>query len=220
MAESAAHFSALLKHVEPMLRENGFLRKRAIFYVTRGENVGLIEFQKSVKSRSDALVFTVNAGVYVSRIRRFLRGEMAEKWPELDDCHWRERIGSMLPSRNDMWWQVESDAAVDRVAEEVSAAITSTVIPQVRAYLDETTLRDLWLRGQSPGLTDMQRLTALSVLLMDIGPVERLAFVLDELRRQSEGKPNEAVVASHIQKVERERSIRSRRSTPARQMAK
>ena len=59
----------------------------------------------------------------------------------------------------------------------------------LNCVLDDTCLRDAWLNGYAPGLTHMGRLRNLAALLDAIGPRERLAAVIEEIRRS---RPYEA----------------------------
>ena len=62
-----------------------------------------------------------------------------------------------------------------------------TAIPFVLGHLQDQTLRDMWLEGKSPGITPLQRLRNLNLLLAVIGPASELPRVLEELRQMSRG---------------------------------
>jgi hypothetical protein len=168
-----------------------------------GTSVGLIEFQSSDRSTKEKLIFTVNLGVYLRPIARFFHPAAVKDRPRIGDCHWRERLGYLLPERGDKWWNVESLQELDRSISEIHLGLTEYGLPQLLRYLDPAELRDEWLSGRSPGLTDTQRLLNVSVLVQELGPYERLPMLFDELRLQSEGKPHEKVVESHIGKLSR-----------------
>lgn len=58
-----------------------------------------------------------------------------------------------------------------------------------------------------PGLTDIQRLMNLSVLLVVLGPQEQLDEVIKEMDQLSEGRPTRPMVASHIRNLHSSRAL-------------
>jgi hypothetical protein len=181
---------------------HGFRRAGNAFYLDRGTSVAVIDFQRSDKSSKEQLIFTVNLGVYVRRIAQFFHPAAKDR-PRISDCHWFERLGYVLPERSDKWWNVGSVEELDRAVTEIHLELTTYGVPELIRYLDPAELRDGWLDGRSPGLTDMQRLLNAALLLQEFGPHERLSAVLDELRAQSQGKPHEKVVKNHIERIKR-----------------
>lgn len=204
MPKSAAQaFTQLLKTVEGILRLAGYARSQRTFRLLVDPGVGMIEVQKSAKSTSDRVILTVNVGVWSARVARFMTGRVESGPLAVDDCHWRERIGFLLPDRDDRWWTIGGgdDAAI--VTGAVGGAIESVAVPAVNAHLRDEALRDEWLTGKSPGLTDIQRLLYLTILLKEIGPHGALPTAVAELERKSEGKAIESVVMRHIEKLGR-----------------
>ncbi len=190
----------LSRWIAPALREQGFSRRGSTFHLREEGNWGMINVQRSQTSTADQVSFTVNLGVASRRLMAFWQ-QPAEKRPSVWDCHWRERIGFLLPARQDRWWTIDADTPPHTVAQEVRDATVSLAVPEVRRNLSDEALRDLWLAGRSPGTTDIQRLLYLSVLLQVIGPVERLDAVIAELRAKSAGQPVAATVAVHLDRL-------------------
>lgn len=201
MVTAQDEFKNILKRVERTLPAEGVKRVRHTYYIHRESNVGLIELQKSMRSTRDELFFTVNVGAYSARIASFARRSANADHLAISDCHWRERIGFIISENEDKWWSVKSCSDVERVVEEVCSAVTSAMPPLLK-YLEDENLRDLWLNGRSPGLTETARLLYLSVLLREIGPSDRLPDVIAELRQRSQGKPHEAMVERHVEKLQ------------------
>lgn len=53
----------------------------------------------------DGIKFTINVGVFIKSLLVFRTG--AEKAPAkviINDCHWSERIGNLMPVKQDFWW--------------------------------------------------------------------------------------------------------------------
>ncbi len=77
--------------------------------------------------------------------------------PTIPDCHWRERIGFLIPDRFDKWWEVNDEHQAQQVGAEIVALLDSVGIPALEAVASTRNLRMLWASGRSPGLTDVQR---------------------------------------------------------------
>src|SRR5450755_529492 len=96
-------FSRIIEITAAKVAQFGFVRRGAILRTLNLGNSGIIEFQKSTKNSRDKLLFTVNLAVVC--------GELLEPYqPALEkarsaDGHLRQRIGMLLPGRQDKWWE-------------------------------------------------------------------------------------------------------------------
>lgn len=183
-------FKQLLREVASELRRHGFTRNGQRFYLQDDGNWGLISFQKSTRSTPLKLMFTVNLGVASARLLRFFppaRFRVAEgKAKPLDpECHWRQRLGYVLPEKQDEWWSMTSGTDLDQLAGEIQGYLINLAVPQIQKHISDQALLELWLSGESPGLTQLQRLEYLSVLLKGLGPRRLLEQTLEELRHTS-----------------------------------
>lgn len=190
-----------LKTVQGTLKPLGFERSKSTFWTRSGNNIGIIDVQRSVKSAVDRVIFTFNIGVWSDRIGRFGPGNAKSHPPVVDDCHWHERIGFLLPDREDKWWTISANDDPAVVTEQLSRVIVDVAVPALFTHVSDEALRDEWLTGRSPGLTEMQRLMYLTILLKEIGPDDALASAIAELKKTSEGKPIESIVVRHLQKL-------------------
>lgn len=194
----------LVGRIAPVLKGHGFSRKGLTFYINRDGNYGLINFQKSTKSNSDMIIFTINIGVISRRLLQFFSAEQRSTDLFVDNCHWRERIGFMLPTRQDKWWTIEANTSTEHLAEELCEYIVSLAIPEINKYIEDEALRDLWLSGRSPGLTNFQRLMNLSVMVKALGPSDELESVMRDLQQAVEGQPTASVAERHLRRLEQE----------------
>ncbi|MDP9178986.1 MAG: DUF4304 domain-containing protein [Gemmatimonadota bacterium] len=199
---TARVFTQLLRSVESILGPAGFARTKRSFWIQSGNNIGIIDVQKSRKSTADRVLFTLNLGVWSDRVGSFVAGGTKSHPPEVDDCHWRERIGFLLPDREDKWWTINESDDAAAVIDDVGPVMESVAVPAVIAHINDDALRDEWLMDKSPGLTNVQRLMYLSILLKEIGPQDALSGVVADLKRNSQGKLTEAIVTRHVQKLE------------------
>ena len=202
--QAAYAFTTLLKDmVGPELKEHGFSKKGPTFYLWCKDNWGLINFQKSSSSTNESITFTVNLGVASSRLLKFFSSVKETGKPSIWDCHWRERLGILLPEHNDKWWVLYRETDLESLHNLLSRNLRELVIPEIARYIGDEQLRDLWLEGKSPGLTNVQRLLYLSVLLKALGPLDYLGPVLEELQRISIGTPAYSMVEVYLQKLNR-----------------
>ena len=200
MRPSDAFQEVLSRWVGPTLREHGFSRSGSNFHLREHGNWGVINVQKSQKSTAAEVIFTVNLGVASQRLLEFWQQPSSRK-PSVWDCHWQQRIGFLLAAHRDTWWTIDATTPADAVGQEVARAIGDQAVPEIRKVLSDEALRDLWLAGKSPGLTDIQRLLYLSVLLKHAGPADRLGGVLAELQSKAAGKPVASRVAVHLERL-------------------
>jgi hypothetical protein len=194
-------FVALMTKAKAPLNRAGFTGSGRTFRVKHDRNVGLIDFQRSVKSSSRHVVFTINLGVWSGRVATSISGTSAHERPGIEDCHWRERVGFLLSDQQDKWWTVENNLDAEAVQRELLPLLEVTVVPAVLTHVSDTALRDTWLDESAPGLTEFQRLMYLTILLKELGPTERLADVVANLKTESEGKATEAIVQHHLRKL-------------------
>ena len=194
---SGGGFEEIVNRVADFLRQRGFTRRGNTFFRVQAGNWELIELQKSQKTRADAVVFTVNVGVVSGRLARFFSIPLKSNEPPHDsEWHWRQRLGFLLPEGRDKWWTLDQRVGLEQVSREIEGAL-ALALPEIEKHLQDEALRDLWLTGRSPGLTEVQRLKNLAVLVKALGPEERVAPTLDELRRVS--KANAVLLEQRLQ---------------------
>lgn len=166
------------------LKPLGFRRTGSQLYVESDDNWGVIGFQRSpVSGLVPRDSFTVNLGVVSRRLVAFFSSTrlVAGKLPEVNH-HWRERLGFLLDPPRDEWWPLDADlTAIIKLLKE-------RAVPLIRRHMTDEALRDLWLSGQSPGLTYLRSIECLCVLLQALGPTEPLPDLLRQIEAKSPGK--------------------------------
>ena len=140
----------------------GFRRRGSLLRAVSQGNAGLVEFQKSTKSSADHILFTVNLAVVCGALLEPEQSSLEKvRSPE---AHLRQRVGMLMPGRPDKWWEIRNGVDVGALADEVSTLIATDAAPYVARYLDPGELIALWETGQSPGLTETQRVRYLEKL--------------------------------------------------------
>jgi hypothetical protein len=157
-------------------------------------NTMLLSLQKSQSSSSSASSVTINFGVYSKLIGHKLGDEEAAAI-DVKRVHWRKRL-SRADGR-EQWITIKSTDSASVVASMLISAIED-VLPDLNEHAGDEALRDTWLSGFSHGLTAMQRLLYLAILVSEIGPADRLAPVVSELRRLVAGGIHEGLIEQRL----------------------
>jgi uncharacterized protein DUF4304 len=153
-------FKTMVSTVAARLSVRGFAKRGAVLHKSAGNNVALVEFQRSLDSTKERIVFTVNLGVICGD----LSDERVSGKLSAMHAHWRERLGFLRPDRDDKWWEITAKTNVIALANELSAAIEELALPYLDKYLDSRALVALWESGKSPGITAGQRARLLEQL--------------------------------------------------------
>jgi hypothetical protein len=200
--ELRSKYQQLLSRIALTLKYHSYKKRNSNFYIQKNGNWGIINFQKSTKSSSTQIIFTVNLGVASTRLLNFFSVIYSKKGPNIWDCHWRRRLGQ-LSEGEDVWWSIDIGTSIEELSEYILSQIVSYAIPEIGKYLDDNELRDLWLSGHSPSLTEFQRLMNLSVLLKEMGPHELLEPILRKMKQISIGKPTSFTTDIHLRMLNR-----------------
>lgn len=67
-------------------------------------------------------------------------------------------------------------------------------LPELNKLENDVAMRDLWLTQRSPGLTEMERLINLSILLRALGPPDQSAATIESLEKLAASKSLPTVV--------------------------
>lgn len=155
--------------LKPQLSNHGFRRKRYVWSRNGEEVRQLIDYRldRHNPPAADEVRFTVGLGVVSYRLCHFY-GISAQtvRW---DDCHWRMRLGFLLPEKRDVWWTI-GDRLAETVKQEQKGYLLSVALPELGKRLRDDQLLDEWLSGSSPGLTAGQRLMNILILGRSLRP--------------------------------------------------
>src|SRR6266446_4056805 len=97
-------FDGVIKVIGTRLKTLGFTQRGKAFTIATGANCGIIDFQRSVKSSKNALLFTITLGVVCGDLLD--SGSSAARKAQILDAHVRQRIGMLLPDCPDKWWEI------------------------------------------------------------------------------------------------------------------
>jgi hypothetical protein len=135
-----ARFADMLRlEIASELRSLGFTGSGARYVLPDDDRWLLVGFQKDRYNRADTVRFTVNLTA-VGR-KAWTDARAGQPWlPEQPsgNAHYPVdglqviRLGSLLPPREDRWWEVTTSRGSTRVSAEVLAAIEQAGLPWLR----------------------------------------------------------------------------------------
>lgn len=134
--------------IGPLLKDRGFRKSRQTFWKDSDMILAVISFQKSQWNSNEVVSFTVNVGI---ASKRLMPAHPAHRPPRVEACVVQERIGWLLPIREDLWWEIRSDTDIDRVADDVKAAIVRGVLPFIRRFPNDQALLSYWAEAIAYG---------------------------------------------------------------------
>ena len=158
------NYKTLISAIGKSIKDFGFKKSGDNFFYSENGNIGVINFQKSKNSSSEIVLFTINLGVYSSSLKVFDQPGINSK-PSISDCHWRQRIGFLLPENKDYWWPIDATVSLDHLIAEVTDVLISIAIPEIKKHIADTSLQEYWMNGISSGLTEQQMYLYLIALL-------------------------------------------------------
>ena len=188
-AENLKHLKAcLIKRLAP----SGFIGAGDIVWCKVHDTVVVVEVQKDRKyNTKEEVRFTVNAGISVDALRDVVAaagGPSSSDVPPSERCHWRQRLGHLLPVQSDVWWSVRDEKSAQSVCDEIASGLIDVALPKVEAMASSEALVRSWQEGRGPGLTEYERRANLAKLLMVLGRKEEAQVAAQALEEASLGK--------------------------------
>jgi Domain of unknown function (DUF4304) len=180
--------------VRRRLKARGFTAKGMTFYQrVDGGNTIMVSLQKSVESFAAEAKIVINYGVYSARLGERLQSDPSSA-VDIWKAHWRKRL---TENGREKWLFVNATNDAEDQAQVILAAFES-ILPDLLDHSTDETLRRSWLSGVSPGITNMQRLLFLAILINEQGPAEQLTAVVAELRSLVSGTVHERFVERQL----------------------
>ena len=192
MSVQTAFEEMLGSTIAPALAEARFREQQGCFVRRESLNLLVIEPQQSIKSTSVEILFTFNLKVISARLAPLVDG-CQHVSPGCPVAHWRKRLGGLLLRPRDHWWSFDGNVPTDALDVLVNSGL-----PAIGAVAADESLRDLWLTGRAPGLSDLQRVIYLSTLLALLGPTQQLSDCVSTLQAVAPADPTRGRVDRHL----------------------
>lgn len=192
--QANAIFKELIQAIGITLQNHEFKRYGNSFYQRKTDNWGLIEFQKSTRSTKFEILFTINIGICSEAIKQFRDSDQINQKPSFDECQWKIRIGTLIANNEDKWWAINDLTNTSQLVDEIQSHLINIVLPEMQNNMTDEQLMTLWLSGKSQGLTEVERLVNLCILLKKFGMHDQLAITLAQLEQTTAGKASASMV--------------------------
>jgi Domain of unknown function (DUF4304) len=190
--EAAKSFKHLKVCLAKRLAPSGFVADGDIVSRKMHDTLVVIEVQKDRKySTKEEIRFTVNVGISADALREVAAvavGSSSSDVPPPEKCHWRQRLGHLLPAQSDVWWSVRDAQTAQVACYEIAAGLTDIALPKVEAVASSDALVNAWQEGRGQGLTEYERRASLARLLMALGRKEEAQAAVQALEEASLGK--------------------------------
>jgi hypothetical protein len=178
----------LLKvHVGPALRAAGYAGSGQDFHKEIAGNWAAINVQRDRHSTADELHFTVNLGTASTAVR--IEDGFAPDEPAREiDCHWRNRLGALLPGGRDRWWTVRARMGpreAQELGETLVDLLTRNALPALDSMASDQSILESVLPGGEPipGMFPAQ-MDVVGPIVRRLGPPERFARHLEVCDRE------------------------------------
>jgi hypothetical protein len=186
--------------VGPILREARFKKKGLTWNRKREDLVDVVNIQRDKGGLPES--FTVNVGVFIPDFYEIVWGVRKTSSVGEAACPVRIRIGPLMQGDlsqrvgTDVWWDLDSDAALEKVGLEISHLLSAKVLPFLDSF---QTIRDVHAfmdnaRGGLSGAWDFR--LYLAIAKYRVGDAEGAKAILEECRRVGWTQHAERVMAT------------------------
>jgi hypothetical protein len=150
--ETRSLLDPVLVALTAALKARGYAKSGSTFRFHNADTIFIISLQSSTSSTSAMAKVTVNLGVHIPVLQ-----DPQQKNPSSWSAHWHERIGHLLPEKDDVWWSIRTVDESRSVAAEIVRCVEQFGLPALAQVSTVSAIQRLWESGRSPGLTGGQR---------------------------------------------------------------
>lgn len=139
---------------------------------------------------------TVNLGVYVPLINRFVARVAQREYIMEHECDFRERLG-VLTHGQDEWWPLDDN--VKRVSARIAPLLTQQAMPWFDQFADVERIIRTWEYQFVRGQTNRQFDLSVATLFARLGLKNRARDVLHQLVRTAQAEDKQAYFADQAE---------------------
>lgn len=191
-------FKELITALTPIWKLMGFSKRGDSFYLHTVKNYVVVNFQKSRESTKEILKFTINFGIYSDVLGQLDYDYNGFSKPEIEQCHWRARVGDFMPGSPDYWWIVNTSDKLDKITANVIETVQTVIVPEIIRRSSDEGLINTWINDSYAGTTEIGKFKYLTTLLKVKEEFEILKQVIQEFMQKSKGKPNASIAMEHL----------------------
>ena len=120
--------------LHPTLKREGFIKSSRTFRRARLNCTQIVNVQGSWTNYREEGQFTINLAVYFPEAARLHGQFKITNRPTIMDCMIDQRIGVLMPIRQDYWWDFDSKTDLDKIAKEVVSACMDFGLPWLERH--------------------------------------------------------------------------------------
>lgn len=161
--ELEIRYKQVIATLSNRLNEFSFKKSGTSFRRVHEQNIAIINVQRSNESTIQAIKFTINVGIVSARLLSKWDDQEVPSKQSVWQAHLRERIGTLAYGK-DRWWTITYDEPPAAIEDEIVDIIERFAVPYLDQHNSDSALIALWKNGQSPGLTEGQRVRNLALI--------------------------------------------------------
>lgn len=109
--------------IAPLLKEHGFSKRGRNFHKRFDEGIQVVNIQADKWNEGGIGRFTINLGVYFRAIALITERWPVDGMPKEYECTIRNRLGLLMPTRDDKWWSLGDGIKDEWVASDAADAL-------------------------------------------------------------------------------------------------
>ena len=201
--EAKEAFDSLVRDgVGPLLKAEGFARRRHSFNKWVGPNCQWVTFWPHRFSGSFVRNFHVELGVVYSKFYRFEHdGAAPPKFLSTKDSMFVVDLGELTPSRKQLIRSVSLKTEVPALSEELNNLMRTYALPFLRKHSEDEDLIRIWSEGIVQGLPDFQRYKLLALYLAEDGQAQKSRAVLEEWRASFQNPEAQPLIEKFMARI-------------------
>lgn len=132
----------VFEKITDYLKENDFKKRGNHFYKSNGSIGYCVNIQNDKWNNANQIRFTLNVGIFTDAFwlecKDFKNTGIIPTFPKEYECAIRERIGDLLPVKEDKWYSITSSTDVTKLWCEIERDLTEYVLPFFTRYNTES----------------------------------------------------------------------------------
>lgn len=132
----------VFEKITDYLKENDFKKRGNHFFKSNGEIGYCVNIQNDKWNDANKIRFTLNVGIFTEAFwlecEDFKNTGIIPTFPKEYECAIRERIGGLLPVKEDKWYCIASSTDVMKLWSEIERDLTEYILPFFARYNTES----------------------------------------------------------------------------------
>ncbi len=128
----------VFEKITDYLKENDFKKRGNHFYKSNGSIGYCVNIQNDKWNNANQIRFTLNVGIFTNAFwlecMDFKNTGIIPTFPKEYECAIRERIGDLLPVKEDKWYSITSSTDVTKLWSEIERDLTEYIHPFFARY--------------------------------------------------------------------------------------